>query len=85
MKTTKAAQRKPTEVSTDSTQFPALEKGQIWKTGETFVQITDAGKRLVHYKIAKTLHQRGVRRQLASFETVQAFLKSNRAELLGKS
>ena len=68
-----------------TTQFSALEKGQIWKLGETYVLITDAGKRLVHYKIAKTLQQRGLRRHLASIETVQAFLKSNRAELFAKS
>jgi hypothetical protein len=68
-----------------TTQFSALEKGQIWKLGETYVLITDAGKRLVHYKIAKTPQQRGLRRHLASIETVQAFLKSNRAELFAKS
>ena len=62
-----------------------LEKGQIWKMGETYVLITDAGKRLVHYTLTKKLKQRGLRRHLASIETVQAFLKSNRAELLANS
>ena len=68
-----------------SKAVPTLEKGQIWKTGETYVLIADAGKRLVHYKIAKTLQQRGLRRHLATIETVQGFLKSNRAELFAKS
>ena len=66
-------------------QSATLEKGQIWKMGETYVQITDAGKRLVHYKIAKTLNHRGLWRHLASIKTVQTFLKSNRAELVVKS
>ena len=52
---------------------------------ETYVQITDAGKRLVLNRMAKTLQQRGLRSHMASIETVQAFLKSNRAELLAKS
>ena len=62
-----------------------LEKGQIWKTGETYVLIGDSGKRLVHYKMAKKLTQRGLLRHLATIESVQAFLKSHRAELFAKS
>ena len=84
-KTIQTARRKPTRRSANSPQLTALEKGQIWKMGETYVLITDAGKRLVDYKIAKKLHQRGLRRHLASIESVQAFLKTNRAELLAKS
>jgi hypothetical protein len=84
-KMVKTAQRNPTRLSAASTQSPTLEKGQVWKLGETFVQITDAGKRLIHYGMLKTLQQRGVRNHMASIETVQAFLKSNRAELLAKS
>ena len=84
-KMAKTAQRNPTRLSAASIQSPTLEKGQVWKLGETFVQITDAGKRLIHYRIVKTLQQRGVRSHLASIETVQSFLKSNRAELLPKS
>jgi hypothetical protein len=86
-KMAKTAQRNPTGLSADSTQFSALEKGQVWKLGdgETFVQITDAGKRLIHYRIVKTLQQRGMRTQMASIETVRAFLKSNGGELLPKS
>lgn len=75
-KTLETARRKLT------TQFSTLEKGQIWKSGETYVLISDTGKRLVHYKMAKNLTQRGLLRHLASIETVQAFLKSNRAKLL---
>ena len=76
---------KSTRGPANSPPITALEKGQIWKTGETYVLITDAGKRLVHYKLTKKLLQRGLRKHLASMTTVQAFLKSNRAELLAKS
>ena len=62
-----------------------LEKGQIWKTADAYVRITDAGKRLVHYSMATRLHQRGLRNHVASIETVQAFLKSKRAELVVKA
>ena len=60
----------------------ALETGQIWKAGETYIHIKQAGTRLVHYKMAKALHQPGLRRHLSSVKTVRAFLKSQRAQLL---
>ena len=79
------AQGTPTEGSADPTQLTTLEKGQIWQMGETYLHISDTGKRLVHYKLAKALQKRGLRSHMASILTVQAFLKSNRAELLAKS
>jgi hypothetical protein len=66
----------------DSIQPSALAKGQIWKAGENYVLIGDAGKRLIEYKMAKKLKQRGLKVHLASVETVRAFLSSNRAELM---
>ena len=53
--------------------------------GETYVQITDTGKRLVYYKLAKALKKAGLRSHLASIQSVQAFLKSNQAELMVKA
>jgi hypothetical protein len=76
---------KATSGSANSPPITALVKGQIWKTGETYVVITDTGKLFVHYKMTKKLLQRGLRKHLASMTTVQAFLKSNRAELLAES
>ena len=84
-KTIETARRKSTRRSPNSTQLTALEKGQIWKMGETYLEIAETGKRFVDYKIAQKLQQRGLRRHMASMATVQAFLKSNRAELLAKS
>ena len=79
------ARGKPTRGSANFPQLTTLEKGQIWQMGETYLHISDTGKRLVHYKLAKALQQRGLRSHMASILTVQAFLKSNRAELLAKS
>jgi hypothetical protein len=70
--------------SSDS-QTVMLESGQIWKAGETYIQIKEAGTRLIHYKMAKTLHRPGLRKHLASVKTVQAFLKSSRAQLLPRA
>ena len=84
-KTTVTAQRKPTKASAESVQPATLEKGQIWKMGETYLEISETGKRLVHYKLAKALQQRGLRRHMASIVTVQEFLKTNQAELLAKA
>ena len=79
------ARRKPARVSANLVEITTLEKGQIWKMGETYLQILDTGKRLLQYKLTKKLQQRGLRNHMASVATVQAFLKSNRAELLAKS
>jgi hypothetical protein len=60
----------------------ALSKGQIWQVKETFVQIVDAGKTLIHYTMSPKPRQRGLRVHMATRETVQDFLKSNRARLM---
>jgi hypothetical protein len=62
--------------------FEPLLKGQIWKAKETYVQIVDAGKTLIHYTMSPKPRQRGLRVHMATRETVQDFLKSNQAKLL---
>ena len=59
---------------------PELLKGQIWKVKDTFVQIVDAGKTLIHYTMSPKPRQRGLRVHMATRETVQDFLKSNEAK-----
>jgi hypothetical protein len=61
---------------------PPLTKGQIWSYKETYVQIVDAGKTLIHYTMSAKPRQRGLRVQMATRETVQDFLKSNGAKLV---
>jgi hypothetical protein len=62
--------------------FETLIKGQIWQVNETYVQIVDAGKTLIHYTMSPKPRQRGLRVHMATRETVQEFLQSNRAKLL---
>jgi hypothetical protein len=81
-KTTRSTPSKPKPVRVRAKPLAALETGQIWKAGETYIHIKQAGTRLVHYKMAKALHQPGLRRHLSSVKTVRAFLKSQRAQLL---
>ena len=61
-----------------------LLKGQIWKVKDTYVQIVDAGKTLIHYTMSPKPRQRGLRVHMATRETVQDFLKTNRATLFSK-
>lgn len=81
-KPTRSTPSKSKPIRAKAQPMAALETGQIWKAGETYIHIKQAGTRLVHYKMAKALHQPGLRRHLSSVKTVRAFLKSQRAELL---
>jgi hypothetical protein len=74
--------REQTGHAAESTQSSTLAKGQIWRTGENYVLIGDRGKRLIQYKVATKLNQRGLRIQMASAESVQAFLNAKGAELI---
>jgi hypothetical protein len=58
-----------------------LVKGQIWKVKETYVQVVDAGKTLIHYTMSPKPRQRGLRVHMATRDTVQEFLRSNQAKL----
>ena len=60
----------------------SLLKGQIFKVKDTYVQIVDAGKTLIHYTMSPKPRQRGLRVHMATRETVQDFLKSNQAKLI---
>ena len=61
---------------------PTLVKGQIWKVKDTYVQVVDAGKTLIHYTMSPKPRQRGLRVHMATRETVLDFLKSNQAKLM---
>jgi len=73
---------KPAPQGTKSSSPPTLVKGQIWRYKDSYVQIVDAGKTLIHYTMSPKPRQRGLRVQMATRETVLDFLKSNRAKLL---
>jgi hypothetical protein len=42
-----------------------LAKGQVWRTGDAYLQIMDRGKRLISYKMMKEWGQRAVRTQMS--------------------
>ncbi len=60
---------------------PPLAKGQIWKTKDFHVQIVDRGNLLVHYKMLKDLGQTR-RVQMSRVESMEDYLKANKARLL---
>ncbi len=59
-----------------------LAKGQVWRTGEAYLQIVDRGKRLISYKMMKEQGQRAVRTQMSAIAEVEEYLKANDAELI---
>jgi hypothetical protein len=63
---------------------PALAKGQLWRTEKGHIQIVDLGKMLVHYKMLKDLRQMR-RTQMSRIDTMEGYLKSNRARLVENS
>jgi hypothetical protein len=73
MRTTRTLNRKASS--------PALAKGQIWKTKQNYIQITDIGKSLVDYKMMKTLGQMH-RTQTTVHATMEYYLKTNKARLV---
>ena len=73
MRTTTAHNRK--------TSSPALAKGQLWKTKESYIQITDIGKTLVDYRMMRKLGQMR-RTQTTVHATMEDYLKTNKARLV---
>ena len=50
---------------------PALAEGQLWKTGNGYIQVWHIGKRLVDYKVMKEPGKRAVRTQATGIDTLQ--------------
>jgi hypothetical protein len=61
---------------------PELAKGQVWRTGDAYLQIIDRGKRLISYKMMKERGRRAVPMQMSAIAAVEAYLKENEAELV---
>lgn len=61
---------------------PALSKGQLWKTDQAYIHIVELGKTLLHYRMTRSLKQRGVITQMSAIETMADYLKSNEARLV---
>ena len=61
--------------------LPALANGQLWKTGNAYIQIVELGKRLIDYRMMRELGQ-ARRTQTSSIETMENYLKTNEARLV---
>jgi hypothetical protein len=61
--------------------LPALANGQLWKTGDAYIQIVELGKRLIDYRMMRELGQ-ARRIQTSSIETMERYLKDNEARLV---
>lgn len=59
-----------------------LEKGQIWKIEGQYLHISELGKKLVHYRLLKTIGQRAARGRLANRQEVFEVLQQQQATLL---
>ena len=62
--------------------LPPLEKGQLWKTDNGYIQIFHVGKRLIDYKMMKEPGQRLRRTQATGIGTLQDYLKTQKAMLV---
>jgi hypothetical protein len=61
--------------------IPPLEEGQLWKTESGYIQIWHVGKRLIDYKVMKQPGKKAVRTQATSFDTLEEYLKTQKAVL----
>jgi hypothetical protein len=59
-----------------------LAKGQVWRTGDAYLQIMDRGKRLISYKMMKERGEKAVKTHMSGIAEVEAYLKANEAELV---
>jgi len=62
--------------------FRPLVKGQLWKMDSSYIYIVELGKRLISYKMMRQQRQRAVRTQMASIDSLTAYLRDNQAELV---
>jgi hypothetical protein len=61
---------------------PGLEKGQLWKTDSTYIQIVELGKRLIHYKMLRQPGQKAVMTRMIGIDALAVYLRANEATLV---
>lgn len=67
------------------TNSPAVSaKGQLWKINDAYIQIVERGKMLIHYKMLKKLGQMQTKTRMSTIDTLESYLKTNRARLVTK-
>jgi len=61
--------------------LPQLEKGQLWKTANGYIQIWHIGKRLIDYKMMKQPGKKAVQTQSTGIHTLEEYLQNQKAVL----
>jgi hypothetical protein len=61
---------------------PGLAKGQLWKTDNTYLQIVELGKKLIHYKLLKDPRQSIVMTRLIRTDALAVYLMATEATLM---
>jgi hypothetical protein len=59
-----------------------LEEGQTWKLEHGYLHIVELGKRFVHYKILRQLHQHAVATKLIGVVELLIYLRHSEAKLM---
>jgi hypothetical protein len=80
-----AAQKRLTSIKMKTSRKRAarpLAKGQLWQTKDSYVQIVELGKRLIHYKMPRELGQRAVKTHAVGIGTLESYLRTHAARLI---
>lgn len=57
-----------------------LKAGQVWKVGDAgYIHIVTVGKRLVHYRMLRSLEQKAAAGKLAGHDEIATYLEKNQA------
>lgn len=63
-------------------ESPGLEKGQLWRADESYLQIVEIGNRLVHYKLLQRPDQRAALTRLIGIDALAVYLRNTEASLV---
>jgi hypothetical protein len=72
---------RPPELGNGSGRL-SLAENEVWQVKDSYVEIVTIGKRLVHYKVAKTFNGRAAKAvpiRVGTIEELERYLKINRA------
>ncbi len=62
--------------------LPDFAKGQVWKTADSYILITEVGKLLVHYRLGAKPELRATRSRVNSKREMLGFLERNGGQLV---
>lgn len=59
-----------------------MAQGQVWKTDNTYLQIVELGRKLIHYKLMKDPRQPVVMTRLIRTDALAVYLRATEATLM---